>query len=52
MIRFFRDLFKGINSSDGLESTMSLIIFCMIIPIVMLVMLVIGLLYKMIISII
>lgn len=49
MIGFFRDLFKGINSSDGLESTMSLIIFCVIIPIVMLV---IGLLYKMIIFII
>jgi hypothetical protein len=49
MISFFRDLFKGINSSDGLESTMSLMILCILIPIVMLV---IGLLYKMIIFII
>jgi hypothetical protein len=26
MIKFIKDIFKGINSSDGLESTMSLLI--------------------------
>jgi hypothetical protein len=42
MIRFFRTvieniryLFKGLNSSDGLESTMSLLIICLIIPLFM-----------------
>ena len=43
MIKLFRDLFKGVNSSDGLESAMCVIILCILIPIVMLI---IGVLYK------
>lgn len=48
MIKLFRDLFKGVNSSDGLESTMCMIILCILIP----TMLVLAGLYKLIIFII
>lgn len=49
MIKLFRDLFKGVNSSDGLESTMCMIILCILIPMTMLVL---AGLYKLIIFII
>lgn len=48
MINFFKDLFKGINSSDGLESIMSLIILCMLISTVALVISVIKGIYNII----
>lgn len=38
MIKFIKDIVTGINSSDGLESTMSLIILVgIIIPVLMLI---------------